>query len=78
MIGAEFNAIVQETWPANPSKIDQVRDWVSAQTSDITDQLKTVPKRLPTGPIRKPDLETTEPPQSPQAAAPDRPLDSER
>jgi membrane protein len=55
VIGAEFNSIVQETWPANASKIDQVRDWVSAQTSDITDQLKTVPKRLPTNPIRRPD-----------------------
>ena len=78
VIGAEFNSIVQETWPANPSKIDQVRDWVSAQTSDITDQLKTVPKRLPTGPIRKPDLEAADPPQSPPRRSPDRPLDSER
>jgi membrane protein len=54
VIGAEFNSIVQETWPAKPTKIDQVRDWVSEQTSDITDQLK-MPNWLPTGPDRDPE-----------------------
>ncbi|WP_081906573.1 MULTISPECIES: YihY/virulence factor BrkB family protein [Actinomycetes] len=54
VIGAEFNAIVQETWPAKSSKIDQVRDWVSEQTSDITDQLK-MPNWLPSGPDRRPE-----------------------
>lgn len=57
VIGAEFNSVAQQLWPANPTKIDQVRDWVSQQTSDITDQFRSVPKNVPTwlvsGPIRK-------------------------
>jgi membrane protein len=56
VIGAEFNSIVQETWPAKPTKIDQVRDWVSEQTSDITDQLK-MPNWLPSGPERDPEAD---------------------
>ncbi|PXW33646.1 UNVERIFIED_CONTAM: membrane protein [Williamsia faeni] len=53
VVGAEFNSIVQDLWPANPTKIDQMRDWVSQQTSDITDQLLGSPPRLQTGPIQK-------------------------
>ena len=53
VVGAEFNSIVQQLWPANPTKIDQMRDWVSQQTSDITDQFRSTPQWLPTGPIQK-------------------------
>nr|WP_235456647.1 YihY/virulence factor BrkB family protein [Williamsia sp. Leaf354] len=54
VIGAQFNAAVQATWPtAGPTHIEQVKDWVSAQTTDLTDQLKSVPKRIQTGPIRR-------------------------
>jgi membrane protein len=53
VVGAEFNAAVQSLWPAKPSPTTQVRDWVSSQTSDFTGQLKTLPDRLTTGPIRR-------------------------
>ena len=53
VVGAEFNSVVQQLWPANPTKIDQMRDWVSQQTSDITDQLRSTPQWLQTGPIQK-------------------------
>ncbi|AZG44181.1 YihY/virulence factor BrkB family protein [Gordonia insulae] len=49
--GAEFNAAVQSMWPAKPTA--HVRDWVSSQTSDITGQLKTLPDRLASGPIKR-------------------------
>ncbi|MGU3294414.1 YihY/virulence factor BrkB family protein [Williamsia sp. M5A3_1d] len=54
VIGAQFNAAVQATWPTEgPTHIELVKDWVSAQTTDLTDQLKAVPKRIQTGPIRR-------------------------
>lgn len=53
VIGAELNSAVQTVWPAEPAASANVRDWVSSQTSDITDQLKTLPDRLSTGPIRR-------------------------
>ncbi|HEY9311410.1 YihY/virulence factor BrkB family protein [Williamsia sp.] len=53
VVGAEFNSIVQQLWPANPTKMDQMRDWVSQQTSDITDQLRASPPWLQSGPIQK-------------------------
>ncbi|WAC58254.1 YihY/virulence factor BrkB family protein [Gordonia sp. SL306] len=53
VVGAEFNAAVQSLWPAKPAASTQVRDWVSSQTSDITGQLKTLPDRLSSGPIRR-------------------------
>ncbi|MYR05804.1 YihY/virulence factor BrkB family protein [Gordonia sp. SID5947] len=53
VVGAEFNAAVQSLWPAKPAASTQVREWVSSQTSDITGQLKTLPDRLASGPIRR-------------------------
>lgn len=53
VIGAEFNAAVQSLWPAKPAASTQVREWMSSQTSDITGQLKSLPDRLTTGPIRR-------------------------
>lgn len=53
VIGAEFNAALQSMWPAKPSPTTQVREWVSSQTSDITGQLKTLPDRFASGPIRR-------------------------
>ncbi|WP_240498533.1 YihY/virulence factor BrkB family protein [Williamsia sp. 1135] len=66
VVGAEFNAIAQQLWPANPTKIDQVRDWVSQQTSDITDQLKGVPAWLPSGPIKRSEASSTTPAPAPR------------
>ncbi|MEO9328650.1 YihY/virulence factor BrkB family protein [Gordonia sp. B21] len=51
--GAEFNAAVQQFWPAKLSPTVQVRHWVNSQTSEFTDQLRTIPDRLSSGPIRR-------------------------
>ncbi|MGK2379151.1 MULTISPECIES: YihY/virulence factor BrkB family protein [Gordonia] len=53
VVGAEFNAAVQEFWPAKPPVSAQMRDWVSSQTAEVTGQLKTLPDRLASGPIRR-------------------------
>ncbi|WP_439033085.1 YhjD/YihY/BrkB family envelope integrity protein [Gordonia terrae] len=53
VIGAEFNASVQQFWPAKESTTTQVRHWVNSQTSDFTGQLRTLPDRLSSGPIRR-------------------------
>lgn len=51
--GAELNAAIQSMWPAKPTASTQVREWVNSQTSDITDQIKTLPERFGSGPIRR-------------------------
>lgn len=54
VIGAQLNAAIQTMWPsAAPTHVEQVKEWVTQQTTDLTDQLKAVPKRMQTGPIRK-------------------------
>ncbi len=53
VLGAEFNAALQQLWPAKPSPTTQMRGWVSSQTADITDQIKSLPDRLGSGPIRR-------------------------
>ncbi|MBD0322579.1 MAG: YihY/virulence factor BrkB family protein [Aldersonia sp.] len=46
VLGAEFNATVQEFWPARATRIEQMRDWFAAQTGESS------PIALATGPIR--------------------------
>lgn len=54
VIGAQFNAAIQSIWPtAGPTHIEQVREWATQQTTDITDRLRAVPKKFQTGPIRR-------------------------
>ncbi|MGW5522227.1 YihY/virulence factor BrkB family protein [Gordonia sp. NPDC003950] len=53
VIGAEFNAAVQSLWPAKPAVTIHVRKWVHSQTAEVTEQLKTLPDRLSSGPIRR-------------------------
>ncbi|MXP22350.1 YihY/virulence factor BrkB family protein [Gordonia sp. HNM0687] len=62
VIGAEFNAAVQEFWPAKPPVSAQMRDWVSSQTAEMTGQLKTLPDRLASGPIRRGRTPSRRPP----------------
>ncbi|GAB93348.1 YihY/virulence factor BrkB family protein [Gordonia rhizosphera] len=66
VVGAEFNAAIQSMWPAKPSASTQVRYWVASQTSDITGQLRSLPDRLASGPIRRtrPGIEAPAPPES--------------
>ncbi|WP_085947046.1 YihY/virulence factor BrkB family protein [Gordonia soli] len=60
VLGAEFNAAVQAMWPAKPTASTQVRNWVQSQTSDFTGQLRTLPDRLVSGPIRRRPPETVD------------------
>ncbi|MDL9936382.1 YihY/virulence factor BrkB family protein [Gordonia sp. ABSL1-1] len=53
VLGAEFNAAVQTMWPAKASTTTQVREWVNSQTSDLTGQIRGLPDRLSSGPIRR-------------------------
>ena len=51
--GAELNAAIQSMGRPNRPRPLQVREWVNSQTSDITDQIKTLPERFGSGPIRR-------------------------
>jgi membrane protein len=46
ILGAEFNAVVQEFWPARATRIEQMREWITAQANDSP----TI--ALATGPLR--------------------------
>lgn len=52
VIGAEFNATVQEFWPARATRIEQMREWIAAQTAlddSSTGPVTTITRRLATG-----------------------------
>lgn len=56
VVGAEFNATIQKMWPARP--VDpSMRTWVHSQTTETfdrtVDRVRTLPQRLPSGPIRR-------------------------
>jgi membrane protein len=48
ILGAEFNAVVQEFWPARATRVEQMRDWLSAQANDATIAMATGPLRTAT------------------------------
>jgi len=56
VLGAEFNATIQEFWPARATRMEQVRDWIAAQTavdaSEDAGPMTNLTRRLATGPIR--------------------------
>lgn len=55
VLGAEFNATVQEFFPARATRLDQMRGWIAAQTNQddgSTGTITAVARRLATGPIR--------------------------
>src|SRR5699024_8856521 len=35
VLGAQFNAVVQEFWPARRTRIDQLKDWLSTQSEAL-------------------------------------------
>ncbi|NLU81385.1 YhjD/YihY/BrkB family envelope integrity protein [Rhodococcus sp. HNM0569] len=71
VLGAEFNATVQEFWPARATRIEQVRDWLAAQTSaNPTGPMTAITKRFATTPMRIGPLRTTS--TEPDADGPDR------
>ncbi|QBJ98257.1 YihY/virulence factor BrkB family protein [Rhodococcus sp. ABRD24] len=56
VLGAEFNATIQEFWPARATRIEQMRDWIAAQAavdaSTTAGPVGSLTRRLATGPIR--------------------------
>ncbi|MGC0363728.1 membrane protein [Rhodococcus sp. 27YEA15] len=53
VLGAEFNAAVQEFWPARATRIEQMREWLAAQNSDDeSGPVTNLTWRLATSPIR--------------------------
>ncbi|MEU2000054.1 YihY/virulence factor BrkB family protein [Rhodococcus sp. NPDC019627] len=52
VLGAEFNATIQEFWPARATRIDQMRDWIAAQAdSPSAGPVTNLTRRIATGPI---------------------------
>lgn len=55
VIGAEFNATIQEFWPARATRMEQMREWIAAQAAlddSSSGPVTTITRRLATGPIR--------------------------
>ncbi len=53
VLGAEFNAAVQEFWPARATRIEQMKGWLAAQAEfEESGPVTAVTWRLATGPIR--------------------------
>lgn len=55
VLGAQFNATIQEFWPARATRIEQMREWLAAQSA-ATDggagSVTILTRRLATAPIR--------------------------
>ena len=74
VLGAQFNATIQEFWPARATRMEQVREWLAAQTAaNPTDSgaVTTLTRRLASAPIRivNPDRGRHETPDSADADA---------
>ncbi|MBM7414797.1 MULTISPECIES: YihY/virulence factor BrkB family protein [Nocardiaceae] len=52
VLGAEFNATVQEFWPARATRMDQVKGWIAEKAADPGAGTVGALGRLATGPIR--------------------------
>lgn len=53
VLGAEFNATIQEFFPARATRIEQMREWLAAQAAyEESGPVTAVAWRLATGPIR--------------------------
>jgi membrane protein len=54
ILGAEFNATIQEFWPARPTRMEQVKEWLANQAGEDPATIGPVSlaKQLATGPIR--------------------------
>ncbi|MFC8931056.1 YihY/virulence factor BrkB family protein [Rhodococcus sp. NPDC057135] len=53
VLGAEFNATVQEFWPARATRMEQMREWLASQsTDDATGPVANLTWHLATSPIR--------------------------
>ncbi|MGS2805291.1 YihY/virulence factor BrkB family protein [Nocardia sp. MW-W600-9] len=56
ILGAEFNAVVQEFWPARATRIEQVKEWLSKVRGDDDgrDESADASAEAPTAPIAEP------------------------
>nr|WP_245865161.1 YihY/virulence factor BrkB family protein [Rhodococcus kyotonensis] len=75
VLGAEFNATIQEFWPARATRIDQMKEWLAAQAAfEESHPVTVVARRLATGPIRivgkNPSVPLSE---GPEQGAPEQP-----
>ncbi len=56
ILGAEFNATIQEFWPARATRIEQVKEWLATQTEDgvipATKKIATAPIKVAADRIR--------------------------
>ena len=54
VLGAEFNATIQEFWPARATRMEQVKEWLASQAENGLDigEVTNRAKQLATGPIR--------------------------
>ncbi|WP_231702996.1 YihY/virulence factor BrkB family protein [Tsukamurella asaccharolytica] len=86
MVGAEFNAALQDRWPAREIRTDQLRDWVVEQIKEagIPDPGKAAAEglRRATDPIRRrqrteSDDEPPEGPEAPRDEAPRHTVETE-
>ncbi|MFZ2178495.1 MAG: YihY/virulence factor BrkB family protein [Rhodococcus sp. (in: high G+C Gram-positive bacteria)] len=54
VLGAEFNATIQEFWPARATRMDQMREWIAAQTegTSTAGPVTNLTRRIATAPIK--------------------------
>ncbi|WP_072687748.1 YihY/virulence factor BrkB family protein [Rhodococcus marinonascens] len=54
VLGAEFNATIQEFWPARATRMAQMREWLATQAdnSPSTGPVTNLTRRIATGPIK--------------------------
>lgn len=55
ILGAQFNATIQEFWPARATRMEQMREWLAAQTAAGTPEagaVTSLTRRLAAAPIR--------------------------
>ncbi|TQF66276.1 YihY/virulence factor BrkB family protein [Rhodococcus spelaei] len=77
VLGAQFNATIQEFWPARATRIEQMREWLAAQAATaapVTAPIGTVTnltRKLASAPIRiaGPERGRHEAPEADEAAA---------
>ncbi|MEU7222168.1 YihY/virulence factor BrkB family protein [Nocardia iowensis] len=76
ILGAEFNAAVQEFWPARATRLEQVKEWIANQWGGDSDQDKDDSKTTTTETAEEPPpsaVETSRPPSAAPAQAPQQP-----
>ncbi|WP_370512248.1 YihY/virulence factor BrkB family protein [Skermania sp. ID1734] len=55
ILGAEFNATIQEFWPARATRMDQMKEWLATQAAEGTPVIAPVTdiaRKIATGPIK--------------------------